>query len=110
MADIDTFLNLIKERGYDYENQDTVIPSMEERRRSRDLQNYRRCPHCNERISLSDAISMVVGTGWDGPVKVQYNDGSIDVLHATEVNPQTMRILQPTCSESPDVISRRQRP
>jgi hypothetical protein len=90
MSDIESFL---KEHGFDYHNQNTVIPSAEEKRRSRDLHEHRRCPHCDNVISIADVISMLFGNGFDRPVEVQHNDGSTEGRFATTVNPQTMRVL-----------------
>jgi hypothetical protein len=90
---MDAIERFLTENGIDYWNQHTVIPSTEERKRSMHLHHTRPCPHCNNRISLSDAISMVIGQGFNRAVKVQDNDGSIYVMEASHVNPQTMRIL-----------------
>ncbi len=70
-----------------------AIPSTEEKERSGGLVLHRLCPHCGNKISLSDAISMVFGLGWDQGVKVQMEDGSIGVLSASKVNPQKVRVL-----------------
>jgi hypothetical protein len=70
------------------------IPSRTEKQRSQRLQEDRRCSHCGSQISLSDAISMVFGWGLDRSVKVQFPDGSIRTIHATEVNPQKVRVLE----------------
>jgi hypothetical protein len=90
MTDIDAYL---KERGLDYWNQNTVIPSAEEKQRSRELHEHRRCPRCDHEISIADAISMVFGNGWDQPVLVQCDDGSTEWIFATKANPQRVRIL-----------------
>ena len=85
--------NFLKEHGLDYHNQNTIIPSTEEKQRSRELHERRRCPHCDQEVSIADVVSMLFGNGFDRPVEVRHNDGSTEWIFATKVNPQTMRVL-----------------
>ena len=70
-----------------------VFPSTEERKRSHELYEHRRCPNCDHQISIADVISMLFGNGWDRPVEVQHEDGSIEWVFATKANPQVVRVL-----------------
>ena len=70
------------------------IPSTEEKERARALALNRECPHCGEIISLADAVAMVQGHGWEYWVQVQIADGRTIAVRSTEVNPQTMRVVQ----------------
>jgi hypothetical protein len=90
---MDATESLLKEHGLDFHNQNTIIPSAEEKQRSRELHEHRRCPHCDHEVSIADVISMLFGNGWDRPVEVQHNDGSTEWRFATTVNPQTMRVI-----------------
>jgi hypothetical protein len=72
-----------------------TIPSPEEKARALELVKNRLCPHCNRRIKLAHAVSMLFGAGWDQTVFVQLADGSEVALRATQINPQTMRVIEP---------------
>jgi hypothetical protein len=69
------------------------IPSESEKKRARDLNRHKSCPHCCGKISLADAISMVQGDGYATSVLVETESGSV-VLPVADVNPQTMRIIE----------------
>ena len=72
--------------------QDT-IPSAEEKRRAAALAHKRECPHCGTSISVSDAIAMLQGDGWERLARVQIEDGSVHSMRLADINLQTMRIL-----------------
>jgi hypothetical protein len=82
-----------------------TIPSAGEKQRSLDLVRHRRCPHCDETISLSDAISMVQGAGIVGSMEVEIESGARLILPIPEINPQAMRVIEPLWPE----IARRDR-
>src|SRR4051812_10962583 len=64
-----------------------------EKARSWRLARERRCPHCQQAVSLADAIAMVQGDGVERWVEVQTEDGKVGPLRVWDVNPQSMRIL-----------------
>lgn len=58
--------------------------------------DHRRCPVCNARLSLPEAITILNGGGIEITVKVELLDGSIAFIKAGEVNPLTMRVIAPS--------------
>lgn len=65
-----------------------------ERSRAAALAQDRKCPHCGEMISLTDSISLVQGHGFERWVQVRLADGRIMPMRASDVNPQTMLVVE----------------
>jgi len=76
-------------------NPGTSIPTEVEKARSLDLVRNRQCPHCHEQVSLSDAISMIQGDGWRRAAVIEADGGIRMVLDIDQINPQTMRVIEP---------------
>jgi hypothetical protein len=70
-------------------------PSEEEKQRAFKLARYRLCPHCNAAISLADAISMVQGGGIFPTIMVETATGRKILLATPDINPQSVRIIEP---------------
>ncbi|MGD1068677.1 MAG: hypothetical protein ABSB15_00940 [Bryobacteraceae bacterium] len=52
-----------------------------------------KCPHCQEDLTLKEAIQILNGSGFVKYVRVKAPDGSMAVIEAGLVNPNTVEIL-----------------
>lgn len=63
--------------------------------RALELYRTRKCPHCGNKITLWEALSMVFGSAWHYYVKVRRTDGKEMFWPIKKVNPQNMVIVHP---------------
>ena len=52
-----------------------------------------KCPRCQEKLTLKEAIEILNGSGFVQYTRVKSADGSIAVIEAGLVNPNTVEIL-----------------
>lgn len=69
-------------------------PTGADKARALALAVKRLCPHCNQAITLADAIAMIQGGGYVRCVQVELEDGRVVALETADVNPQTMKVLR----------------
>ncbi|MEI9971092.1 MAG: hypothetical protein WDO73_03010 [Ignavibacteriota bacterium] len=62
--------------------------------RARELYRNRLCPHCGKKISLWEALSMVIGSALHYSVKVRLPSGKVVIRPWDKINPQNSVILE----------------
>jgi hypothetical protein len=53
-----------------------------------------KCPHCHEKLTLKKAIEILNGSGFVQYTRVRLPDGSIEIMEAGLVNPNTVEIIE----------------
>jgi len=62
----------------------------QQQQRATQLARDRRCPHCQERLSLLEALSLVRGHGYSYFVAIKLPDDQVGLVRERDFNPQTM--------------------
>ena len=57
------------------------------------------CPHCKHHISIKEAVYILNGGGVYRHVNVRLPDGTIAKMHAAQVNPRAVEIIDDRLSE-----------
>ena len=52
------------------------------------------CPHCHEKLTLKEAIEIINGSGFVQYTRVKAPDGSVAIIEAGLVNPNTVEIIE----------------
>jgi hypothetical protein len=54
----------------------------------------RRCPHCNHKLTYTQVITLMHGSGFEDFVPVRFSDGVIDLMEVGLVNPKAAEVLE----------------
>lgn len=58
------------------------------------------CPHCNNHITVKEAITVLNGSGYIRRVNVKTPDGKIHLVNAHLVNPNAVEVLDDALSST----------